>query len=54
MRLIFLLMLASQFLNFLEVFAEITAEDSSELNSIKWEKLQDDKSKIIKNIIWKS
>ena len=54
MRLIFLTILASQLLNLLEVFAEITSEDSSKLNPIKWEKLEIDESNLMKKILWKS
>ena len=41
MRLIFYLFLISQLLNFLNVFAQKVIEDSSELNSIKWEKVEE-------------
>ena len=54
MRLIFYIFLISQFLNFLGVFAEKVKEDLSELNSVKWEKIEENKSKPFKKIIWKS
>ena len=54
MRLIFYIFLISQFLNFLGVFAEKVKEDLSELNSVKWEKIEENKSKPLKKIIWKS
>ena len=54
MRLIFYIFLISQLLNFLNVFAEKEKENSSELNSVKWEKLEKGKSNSSKKIIWKS
>ena len=54
MRLIFYLFLISQLLNFIDVFAEKGKVDSSQLNSINWEKIEDNKSKPFKRIIWKS
>ena len=54
MRLVFFLFLISQLLNFIGVFAEKVREDSSRLNSIKWEKVGKDESKPLKKIIWKS
>ncbi len=54
MRLIFYLFLISQFLNFIGVFADKVKEDSSELNSINWEKLEENKSTSLKKIIWRS
>jgi hypothetical protein len=54
MRLVFYLFLISQLLNFIGVFAEKVREGSSGLNSIKWEKIEENKSKPIKKIIWKS
>ena len=54
MRLVFYLFLISQLLNFIGVFAEKTREDSSELNTINWEKIEENKSKPFKKIIWKS
>ncbi|MBW3056975.1 hypothetical protein CU311_06080 [Prochlorococcus marinus str. MU1402] len=43
----------SQSLNFLGVFAEKVKEDSSEINNIIWEKVEENKSKPLKKIIWK-
>ena len=54
MRLIFYIFLISQFLNFLGVFAEKVKEDLSGSNSVKWEKVEENKSKPLKKIIWKS
>ncbi len=54
MRLIFYIFLISQLLNFLGVFAEKVKEDLSELNSVKWKKVEENKSKTLKKIIWKS
>ncbi len=54
MRLIFYLFVISQLLNFIGVFAEKVREDSSKLNSINWEKLEENKSKPFKKIIWRS
>ncbi len=42
------------FLNFLGVFAEKIKEESSESNSVNWEKLDKSRSKPLKKIIWKS
>ncbi len=54
MRLIFYLFLISQLLDFVGVFAEKVKEDSSGLNSINWEKVEENKSKPLKKIIWRS
>ena len=54
MRLIFYLFLISQFFYFVGVFAEKVKEDSSVLNSINWEKVEENKSKPLKKIIWRS
>ena len=54
MRLIFYLFLISQLLNYIGVFAEKTREDSSGLNSIKWEKVKENNSEPEKQIIWRS
>ena len=54
MKLIFYIFLFSQLLNFLGVFAEKLKEDSSVKNSVNWEKVEENKSKPLKNIIWKS
>ena len=50
MRLIFYIFLISQLLNFLGVFADKIKEDSSELNSVNWEKVQENKAKTFKKI----
>ena len=44
----------SQLSNFIEVFAEKLNDDSSVLNSINWEKVEENKSKPFKKIIWRS
>ena len=54
MRLIFYLIIISQLLNFLGAFAEKGKDDSSESNSFNWEKVEENKSKKFKKIIWKS
>jgi len=54
MRLIFYLFLISQLFNFIGVFADNLREDSSGLNSINWEKLEENKSTSLKKIIWRS
>ncbi len=54
MRLVIYIFIFSQLLNFLSVFAEKIKKESSELNSIKWEKVEEVKSKPLKKIIWKS
>ena len=54
MRFIFYIFLISQLLSFLGVFAEKTKENLSELNSVKWEKVDEDESQPPKKIIWKS
>ncbi len=54
MRLVFYLFLISQLLNLIGVFAEKVREDSSRLNTIKWEKIEENKSKPFKKIIWRS
>ena len=54
MRLIFYLYLFSQLFNFIGVFAEKVREESSGLNFIDWEKVEENKSKPLKKIIWKS
>ena len=53
MRLFLFIFLISQFLNFLDVFAQKTKEDSSQLNSVKWKKLEE-KPNTLNKIIWKS
>lgn len=54
MRLVLYVFIFSQSLIFLSVFAEKIKKESSELDSIKWEKLEENKSKPLKKIIWKS
>ena len=54
MRLIFYVFLISQLSNFIGVFAEKLNDDSSVLNSINWEKVEENKSKPFKKIIWRS
>ena len=54
MRLIFYIFLISQFLNFLGVFAEKIKGDSSQSNSVNWEKVNVDESIPLNEIIWKS
>ena len=54
MKSIFYLLLFSQLLNFLGVFAEKVKENSSEINSVTWEKVEGNKSKSLKRIIWES
>ena len=54
MRLVFYIFLISQLLNFVGVFAGKPKEDSSELNSINWEKVDENKSKPLQKIICKS
>ena len=54
MKLIFYIFLFSQLLNFLGVFAEKLKESSSGINHVKWEKVEENISKPLKKIIWKS
>ncbi len=54
MRLVFYLFLISQFLNFIGVYAEKKIKDSSGLNTINWEKIDENKTKPLKKIIWRS
>ena len=54
MKLILYIFLFSQLLNFLGVFAEKTKEDSPGMNHVIWEKVEENKSKPLKKIIWKS
>ena len=54
MRLVFYLFLISQLFNFIGVFAEKLREDTSGLNTINWKKIEENKSKPIKKIIWRS
>ena len=54
MKLMFYIFLFSQLLNFLGVFAEKLKESSSVKNPVNWEKVEVNKSKPLKKIIWKS
>ncbi len=54
MRLIFYVFLISQLSNFIGVFAEKLNDNSSVKNSINWEKVEENKSKPFKKIIWRS
>ena len=54
MKLFFFIFIFSQLLNFLVVFADKAKKDSRELNSIRWEKVEENKSNNFKKIIWKS
>ena len=54
MKLIFYIFLFSHLLNFIGVFAEKIKENSSEINTLNWEKVEENKSKPLKKIIWKS
>ena len=54
MKIFFFLFLISQLSNLIGVFAEKVREDSSGLNTINWEKIEENKSKPFKKIIWKS
>ncbi len=54
MRLVFYIFIFSQFFHFLSIFAEKVKEDSSGMNSVIWEKVEENKSKPSKKIIWKS
>ena len=54
MKFAFYFFIIAQILNFLNVYAEKVIKDSSELNSIKWEKIKKNKEEPLKKIIWKS
>ncbi|MBO8221293.1 hypothetical protein [Prochlorococcus marinus] len=54
MKFAFYFFIIAQILNFLNVFAEKVIKDSSEFNSIKWEKIKKNKDEPPKKIIWKS
>ena len=53
MRLFLYIFFICQLLNVLDVFAQKVKEDQSQLNSVKWEKLEEE-TKPIKKIIWRS
>ena len=54
MKFAFYFFIIAQILNFLNVFAEKVIKDSSEFNSIQWEKIRINEDKPLKKIIWKS
>ena len=54
MKFIFYIFLISHLFNFLGAIAEKVKENLSGLNSVKWEKLEENKSSPLKKIIWKS
>ena len=54
MKLIVYIFLFSQLLNFIGVFAEKPKERSSPTKPLNWEKVEGNKSKPLKKIIWKS
>ena len=54
MKFAFCFLIVAQILNFLGVFAEKVTKDSSEFNSVKWEKVPENNKKTLKKIIWKS
>ena len=54
MKFAFYFFIIAQILNFLNVLAEKVIKDSSEFNSIKWEKIKKNKEEPLKKIIWKS
>ena len=54
MKLIFYIFLFGQLFNSLGVFAEKVKEDSSEINHVIWEKVEENKSKPLNKIIWES
>ncbi len=53
MKLFFFIFIFSQLLNFLVVFADKVKKDSGDLNSIRWEKVEENKLNNFKKIIWK-
>ena len=54
MRFILYIYLISQLLNFFEVLAEKVKDDNSKLNSVIWEKVEEEKFNSSKKIIWRS
>ena len=54
MRLLFYLIIFSQFLSSIDLFAEKVIKSSTELNPIIWKKVREKKSNNLKKIIWKS
>ena len=53
MRLIFFVFIISQLVNFLDAFAQKVNKNSTQSNSINWEKVEE-KSKPLNKIIWRS
>ena len=53
MKLVIYIFLISQLFNFLDIFAQKEEKESPQLNSIKWERLEE-KSQPLKKIIWRS
>ena len=54
MRLIFFILILSQILNLLSVFAEKFKSNPSDIDQIKWEKLKENNTNNLEKIIWKS
>ena len=54
MRLLFYIFLFGQLISFISVSAEKNKKESSGSNLIKWEKLKEDNSNNLKDIIWES
>ena len=54
MRIIFSILILSQILNFISVFADKVKKDSSNSEKINWEKLKDNNLNNLEKIIWKS
>ena len=54
MRFLFYIFIISQLINIVGAFADKFTKDTSKINSIKWEKIQENNSNKLKKIIWKS
>jgi len=54
MKIIFYYFILSQFFALVDVYADIFKQDLSNLNTIKWEKINEEKTNNLKKIIWKS
>ena len=54
MRYVFFILIFGQLLNLLDVLAEKVKNEQRGLNSINWEKVDENKSNPLKKIIWKS
>ena len=54
MKLVACIFLFSQLLNFIGVFAEKLKESSSSTKPLNWERVEENKSRPLKQIIWKS